>query len=181
MPNRARLGGASGITARRNPSYAGSHDTQYLAACVFGARRLMVAALVRGHSMRSTRRDQLDCKQLTIDYYRRQRYIVGDVEFTARYPRANGRWRTVKRDLWGFVDIIAVRPDEILFVQATSWAHVADHRRKILDDCTATAFALVSGGHRLIVVGWKLDDGGRPIARECTIDAADFAEKGLTA
>jgi hypothetical protein len=39
----------------------------------------------------------------------------------------------IKRDLFGFLDVLAIRGDEILGVQATSLSHVSDRIKKIED------------------------------------------------
>ena len=38
-----------------------------------------------------------------------------------------------RRDLFGFIDLLAIRPDEVLGVQVTSKSHRSDHVRKIAE------------------------------------------------
>jgi carbonic anhydrase len=59
----------------------------------------------------------------------------------------------VRQDLWGFVDILAVRNGETLGVQATSDANVAARVRKIAEH--PNIGAVRDAGWRLEVWGWK--------------------------
>jgi carbonic anhydrase len=84
---------------------------------------------------------------------------------TLRDLRADGwtaevveRWipgANIRSDLFGFVDIVAVRGAETLGVQATSDANVAARVRKIAD--SELVGVVREAGWRLAVVGWKKD------------------------
>jgi hypothetical protein len=66
------------------------------------------------------------------------------------------RWipgANVRSDLFGFVDIIAVRGDETLGVQATTDTNVSAHVRKIAD--SENLPAVREAGWRLEVWGWR--------------------------
>lgn len=78
------------------------------------------------------------------------------------------RWNHITRtrkDLFGFVDIVAVDPGagRIVAVQATA-AAVAARRRKIIEDCTAAARTWLLAGGAIEVWGWrklKVKRGGK--------------------
>jgi len=76
------------------------------------------------------------------------------------------RWNPharIRQDLFGVVDIVAIRAGETLAVQATSGSNVAARVRKIAD---AEALpALRAAGWRLVVHGWR-KSGRRWVLRE---------------
>jgi carbonic anhydrase len=59
----------------------------------------------------------------------------------------------ITNDLYGFIDILAVRPNEILGVQVTSGAHVANRITKIAEHPNTPR--LREAGIRLEVHGWR--------------------------
>jgi hypothetical protein len=66
------------------------------------------------------------------------------------------RWNPhagVRHDLFGFVDIIAVRDGETLAVQCTSADHVANRVRKIAE--SPNVAAVRAAGWRIVVHGWR--------------------------
>lgn len=76
----------------------------------------------------------------------RRRGYLADV--TERWiPRAN-----VRRDLFGFGDVLAVGDDEVVMVQATSRDNVSSRVRKI--EQSETVGAVRKGGIRILVHGW---------------------------
>ena len=82
-----------------------------------------------------------------------QGYLVQNVEQTI--PGTRG----IKRDLYGFIDFLAVSSYETLGVQATSLSNVSHRRRKILGDKQEEARAWLScQGRRLEIWGWGWDD-----------------------
>lgn len=58
-----------------------------------------------------------------------------------------------RKDLWGIIDILAIRRDEVLGVQTTSWGHVPDRVKKITD--SENIGAIREAGVRVVVHGWK--------------------------
>lgn len=60
----------------------------------------------------------------------------------------------VRNDLFGCIDIAAVKPGELLFVQTTSWAHVADRRRKI-QGIPAAGWLAALPQVKVIIMGWR--------------------------
>jgi hypothetical protein len=86
----------------------------------------------------------------SLAYLREQGWHAEVVEMTIRAPG-----RTFKRDLWGFVDIIAIREADVLAVQTTSATNVAARVRKITE---SPLVGLVrEAGFRIEVWGWRRD------------------------
>lgn len=83
--------------------------------------------------------------QLSLDRLRKDGYIADKVE--QRVPHTN-----TTRDLFGFVDIVAVRGAETLAVQATSRSNMASRVRKIAD--SPHIAAVREAGWRVVVWGW---------------------------
>ena len=108
--------------------------------------------------------------------WREAGYNVENAEFFVSF----GRGRGVKRDLFGFVDLVAipkpgtvavVLPDETwnhsptIFIQVTSWGHVPTRVKKILNETTGKgqwttpmrelADGLRAGGALILVEGWR--------------------------
>jgi carbonic anhydrase len=66
------------------------------------------------------------------------------------------RWNPfahIRQDLYGFIDILAIKPGEILAVQTTTDSNVSARLHKIAEEPRAGAW-LVSGG-KIVVHGWK--------------------------
>ena len=83
-------------------------------------------------------------------------YMVQNVEQTV--PGTRG----IKRDLYGFIDFLAVSPNETLGVQATSLANTSARRRKILGERNEQARAwLACPGRRLEIWGWGWNAEGK--------------------
>ncbi len=60
-----------------------------------------------------------------------------------------------RKDLFGCIDVIAVTPDCILGIQATTNSNQANRVSKILEECSEAAEAWINSGNRLAVWGWK--------------------------
>lgn len=103
----------------------------------------------------------------TLAWLKDSGYLAGVVE---RHNTFSGK----KTDLFGFVDIVAVKNTETVGVQATSGAHVAERVAKIV--ALDTARTWLDGGRRILVVGWrryrKPEDGRwwRPVLREVRME-----------
>lgn len=69
-----------------------------------------------------------------------------------------------RQDLYGFIDILAIRDDEILGVQATSGDHVAERVAKIAEH--EHVGAVRKAGIRIAVWGWRKNAAGRWQLRE---------------
>ena len=66
------------------------------------------------------------------------------------------RWipgANVRKDLYGFIDILCIRKSEILGVQATSYSHVSDRVKKI--EQHENVGAVRDAGIRIEVWGWR--------------------------
>jgi hypothetical protein len=83
-------------------------------------------------------------------------YIVDIVE--RRLPRG-----FVTKDLYGFIDLLCVKGEDIVGVQATSGAHVADRVAKIVEHDN---WPLVCKAIRVVVHGWRKNSEGRWVLRE---------------
>ena len=82
----------------------------------------------------------------------RQGYLVAIVE----------RWNPfakVRQDLFGFVDLLAVKEGETLGVQTTSRSNMSARARKIAEHENTSAVR--KAGWRLEVHGWAKDTKGR--------------------
>jgi len=94
---------------------------------------------------------------------------VTPTQLTLRALRADGwqaevveKWvpgANVRRDLFGFVDVLAVRGTETLAVQATSASNVSARVRKIAD--APTLPAVREAGWGIVVHGWDKGPNGR--------------------
>jgi hypothetical protein len=80
----------------------------------------------------------------SLAYLRKQGYLAAVVERFNSYTKR-------KNDLWGFVDIVAIKDGKTIGVQTTSSAHVADRIAKIRahENCAA-----VLACWTVIVHGW---------------------------
>lgn len=69
-----------------------------------------------------------------------------------------------RKDLFGFIDIIALKDAEVLGVQATSDGHVSDRAKKIAE--SEHVDAVRRAGIRIVVHGWRKNAAGRWVLRE---------------
>jgi hypothetical protein len=70
----------------------------------------------------------------------------------------------IRQDLFGIIDLLAIRDGETLGVQTTSGSNVAARVAKIAD-CSHVG-ALRAAGWRLLVHGWRKGANGRWALRE---------------
>lgn len=85
------------------------------------------------------------------------------------------QWAKVRQDLFGFIDIVAMKDGHIVGIQATSASNTSARIKKILGLCTALNW--IRAGGEILVVGWKKKAGSRswePTIREITLD--DFRD-----
>jgi hypothetical protein len=87
--------------------------------------------------------------QLSLKKLRDEGWLAETVERWV--PGAN-----IRKDLWGFVDILAIRDDEILAVQATSYSNVSARVNKITDHENLPAVRLAN--IQIQVWGWRKVD-----------------------
>lgn len=96
----------------------------------------------------------------SLKYLRDAGYTVAKAEHWNPFARR-------RVDLFGFIDLVAIRPGETLAVQTTSRSNVAARRRKILG--LDAALTWLQAGNRIVVHGW--DKTG---LREIMIGESDF-------
>jgi carbonic anhydrase len=84
-------------------------------------------------------------------------YLVDTVE--RWIPGAN-----IRKDLWGMVDILAIRENEVLGVQVTSHTNVAARINKIMAHPNLPLVR--KAGIRIEVHGWKNTKGKWTVRRE---------------
>lgn len=88
----------------------------------------------------------------SLAYLRKEGWTAGVVE--RRLPHSN-----ITHDLYGFIDIVAIKGTETLAVQTTTGAHVANRVKKIAD---ADTLPLVrEAGWTIHVHGWRKLATGR--------------------
>ena len=84
--------------------------------------------------------------QKSLEHLRKQGYVAEVVEKTI--PKT-----FIKKDLWGFVDIVAIRDGETVGVQATSVANVSSRVNKIMD--SEHYHTVKDAGWKIEVHGWE--------------------------
>lgn len=89
--------------------------------------------------------------QRSLAMLRKDGWLVDIVE------RRAGRFIT--KDCWGFVDLLALRGDEILAVQTTSYANLSSRVKKITDH--ENLDAVRKAGIAIHAHGWKKGKTGR--------------------
>ena len=94
--------------------------------------------------------------QRSLEYLRKQGYIVGIVEQTIHFPdkQRPGKMTMFKRDLFNIFDLVAAGPGGIIGVQTTSRSNQQSRIQKIQGSREADKW-LAAGGH-IHVHGWKL-------------------------
>lgn len=79
--------------------------------------------------------------------------MLREAGYTAWVTEHWNHFAKIRQDLFGFIDILAIRSGEILGVQATSAPNVWARVRKILDSIYSPLW--LSAGGKIKVVGWK--------------------------
>lgn len=86
--------------------------------------------------------------QRTLNELRKRGYTVAIVE----------RWNPhakIRQDLFGWMDIIAIRENEILGVQATSYTNHSARMRKLGNECVDQVSEWIAAGGVAQVWSWK--------------------------
>lgn len=68
------------------------------------------------------------------------------------------RWipgANIRKDLFGWIDLLAIRDGETLAVQTTSWSNMSSRVNKIAESDTIDAVR--KAGWTIWVIGWKKD------------------------
>lgn len=82
-----------------------------------------------------------------------------DAGYTAEVVEKFNSFTKRKNDLFGFLDILAIREGEVLGVQTTSAAHVANRIKKIQEHENVSAVR--KAGIGIHVHGWRKAANGR--------------------
>lgn len=93
-----------------------------------------------------TRKPRAPVSRLTLKYYRDAGYIC-DVAETFNH------FSNTRKDLFGFVDYVAVREGELLLIQATSRGNMSSRRKKMRGIEAMPLLASVPGV-RVVLIGW---------------------------
>ena len=81
------------------------------------------------------------------------------VEVVERWiPRVN-----IRKDLWGFIDLLAIKDGEVLAVQATSGSNVSGRVKKIAEHENIEQVRML--GWRIEVWGWRKSARNRWVLR----------------
>ena len=91
--------------------------------------------------------------QRTLKHYRDLGYIAEVSEKWIAIPRHPAKG--VRKDLFGFVDVVAVGHGKIMAVQATSGSNVTARVVKIKTECRDAAMEWLKSGGSIRVVGWR--------------------------
>lgn len=85
-------------------------------------------------------------------YLRERGYIVDKVEYWNPFSKT-------RKDLFGFIDLIAIKPGEILGVQTTTGAHFANRKAKA--EARPEYDTWLDAGCKFVVHGWRKLKSGK--------------------
>lgn len=94
--------------------------------------------------------------QRTLKHLRKQGYLCAIVE----------KWNAhmkIRQDMFGFIDVVAIKGEDILGVQTTSASHFSEHKLKIVEHPNWPA---VCKAMRVILHGWRKNSEGKWILTE---------------
>ena len=94
--------------------------------------------------------------QRSLNYLRDEGYMVEVVEHRHHFTRKLS-------DLFGFIDILALRPGETLGVQTTTGAHVSTRMKKIR--ASDKLPMVLEAGWKIHVHGWRQNAAGKWVLR----------------
>ena len=101
--------------------------------------------------------------QRSLEHLRKGGYLPAVVEKWNMHAR-------IRQDLFGFIDVLAVKDGETLAVQATSDSNVSSRVAKIASEELAEKVAAVrKAGWRIVVHGWRKAANGRWQLREVDV------------
>ena len=112
--------------------------------------------------------------RLSLIELRKQGWLTQVVERWV--PGAN-----IRRDLFGFIDIIAIKGKCTLAIQTTSSSNVSKHMQKMLDSPALSQ--VIEAGWRVELHGWrkvKLKRGGAKSVYRCRVMRVEVAESDAT-
>ena len=61
----------------------------------------------------------------------------------------------IRKDLFGFVDVLGIGPEGTIAVQATSYSNISARVRKITEECAEALADVREAGWRVEVWGWR--------------------------
>jgi len=93
--------------------------------------------------------------------------LLRDEGWTAEVTERWNPHARVRHDLFGFIDVLAVKGEQTLAVQTTSAGNVAARIRKIAD--TPTIGAVREAGWTIRVHGWSKKAGRWTLARDVDV------------
>ena len=93
----------------------------------------------------------------SLQHLRSEGYLAAVVEKWNPYAR-------IRQDLFGILDLVAVKDRETLGVQTTSGSNVAARIKKLED--SAALWMLRQAGWRIVCHGWRRNSKGRWVLRE---------------
>lgn len=73
----------------------------------------------------------------------------------------------LRQDLFGFVDILALRGEETIAVQSTSWGNVSSRATKIAE--SPLVAAVRQAGWSIFIHGWRMGKNGRYELKEINV------------
>lgn len=84
--------------------------------------------------------------QRTLKYFRTLGYTCAITEHWNKFAH-------IRQDLFGFCDIVAIKENETICIQATSGSHVAGRVSKI--ESHKNYKIVKSAGWKILVIGWR--------------------------
>ena len=100
--------------------------------------------------------------------------MTSPTQRSLKHLRANGyraaitehwnQWARVRQDLFGIIDILAVKDGETVGVQTTSGSNVSARVQKIAE--SEVTPELRRAGWKIVVHGWRKDAKGKWVLRE---------------
>lgn len=94
--------------------------------------------------------------QRTLKHMRDAGYLCAIVEKWNMHAK-------IRQDLYGFIDVLCVKGEDIVGVQSTSGDHVAERVTKITEHAN---WPLVCDAIRVVVQGWRKNSKNRWVLRE---------------
>jgi hypothetical protein len=94
----------------------------------------------------------------------RSKALLEEQGYTVAIVEHWNQWARRRVDLFGFVDLLAIRENETLAVQTTSGSNVSARVNKIAEH--ENVAAVRKAGWRIIVHGWAKNSKGRYVLRE---------------
>lgn len=115
-----------------------------------------VQALTSAPAPKRARPKSVSPTQRSLAHMRELGYICAVVE----------KWNPhamIRQDLYGFIDVLCVKGEDIVGVQATTGSHTAARATKITEHPN---WPLVCNAIRVVVQGWRKNAAGKWVLRE---------------